>query len=81
MLLCVVAGVLLASYLILGPARTFLWTSADDLVRFMPAYSIDIAMAMGLARHDTPIITHPAPPVPELLTYPPTAEDLERLSG
>ncbi len=54
---------------------------ARDVARFTPENSVDVAMAMGLLTHEPPKIAHPAPPVPPLLLYPPSAETLERMCG
>jgi len=52
-----------------------------DHSRFTPAESIDIAQAMKLVTHDPPQMLAPPTSVPPLLLYPPSAEDLARLSG
>jgi hypothetical protein len=52
-----------------------------DHSRFTPAESIDIAQAMKLVTHDQPQMLAPTEPVPPLLLYPPSDEDLARLSG
>jgi hypothetical protein len=49
--------------------------------RFSPSNSLDIAMAMKLVTHDPPKTLAPPQPSPVTLLYPPSAEDLERLSG
>ncbi len=49
--------------------------------RFSPTNSLDIAMAMKLVTHDPPKTLAPPQPSPVTLLYPPSAEDLERLSG
>lgn len=58
---------------------------AKDIVkdhsRFTPAESIDIAQAMKLVTHDPPKMLAPPSNVPPLLLYPPSQEDLARLSG
>lgn len=58
---------------------------AKDLVkdhaRFTPSESIDVAQAMKLVTHDPPKMLAPPEPGPPLLLYPPSAEDLARLSG
>lgn len=52
-----------------------------DRSRFTPAESIDVAQAMKLVTHDPPKML--APPAKEfpLLMFPPSDEDLARLSG
>ncbi len=52
-----------------------------DHSRFTPAESIDIAQAMKLVTHDPPQMLAPPESMPPLLLYPPSAEDLARLSG
>lgn len=49
--------------------------------RFTPDQSVDIAMAMKLVTHEPPRMLAPPEPVPPLLLFPPSEEDLERLSG
>jgi hypothetical protein len=49
--------------------------------RFSPTNSLDIAMAMKLVTHGPPKMLAPPSPSPVTLLYPPSAEDLERLSG
>ncbi len=49
--------------------------------RFTPENSLDIAMAMKLVTHDPPHMLNPPMPGPPLLLYPPSEEDLRRLSG
>jgi hypothetical protein len=60
------------------------YISADiqkDHSRFSPTESIDIAQAMKLITHDPPQMLAPPEPTPPLLLFPPSAEDLARLSG
>ena len=56
-------------------------TSIQEKLRFSPGQSVDIAMAMGLVTHNSPQMLNPPAPGPLLLLYPPSAEDLARLSG
>lgn len=49
--------------------------------RFTPDQSVDIAMAMKLVTHEPPRMLAPPEPVPPLLLFPPSEEDLARLSG
>jgi len=53
----------------------------SDRARFSPTNSLDIAMAMKLVTHDPPKSLAPPQPNPVTLLYPPSAEDLEKLSG
>jgi hypothetical protein len=52
-----------------------------DRMRFSPANSLDLAMAMKLVTHAPPNPLAPPEPSPVTLLYPPSAEDLEKLSG
>jgi hypothetical protein len=52
-----------------------------DRSRFSPANSLDIAMAMKLVTHGPPRPLAPPEPSPVTLLYPPSADDLEKLSG
>jgi hypothetical protein len=52
-----------------------------DHSRFTPTESIDVAQAMRLVTHDPPKMLAPPQAAPPMLTYPPSTEDLARLSG
>jgi hypothetical protein len=52
-----------------------------DHSRFTPSESIDVAQAMKLVTHDPPRMLSPPVSIPPLLLYPPSEEDLARLSG
>jgi hypothetical protein len=52
-----------------------------DHARFSPTESVDVAQAMKLVTHDPPQMLSPPVGVPPLLLYPPSVEDLVRLSG
>jgi hypothetical protein len=52
-----------------------------DHARFTPAESVDVAMAMRLVTHEPPQILAPPTAVPPLLLFPPSADDLAKLSG
>lgn len=54
---------------------------ARDHARFTPEESVDIAMAMKIVTHAPPTLESKGAPVPPLLLFPPSAEELERLSG
>lgn len=54
---------------------------AKDHSRFTPTESVDVAMAMKLVTHDAPKMLAPPEKIPPLVLYPPSAEDLARLSG
>ena len=49
--------------------------------RFTPAESVDVAMAMKMTFHDPPWMLNPPKAPPPLLLYPPSEDDLEKLSG
>ena len=49
--------------------------------RFTPTESVDVAMAMKMMLHDPPKMLNPPKAPPPLLLYPPSDEDLARLSG
>lgn len=49
--------------------------------RFTPENSLDIAMAMKLVTHDPPHMLNPPVEGPPQLLYPPSEEELRRLSG
>jgi hypothetical protein len=49
--------------------------------RFTPSESIDLSMAMKILTHDPPRMLNPPQEVPPLLLFPPSAEDLAKLSG
>lgn len=54
---------------------------AKDHSRFTPSESIDIAQAMKLVTHDPPKMLAPPSAVPPLVLFPPSQEDLAKLSG
>jgi hypothetical protein len=54
---------------------------ARDVARFTPESSVDIAMAMKLVTHAPPSMLNPPTPGPPTLLFPPSEQDLERLSG
>lgn len=54
---------------------------AMERKRFTPEDSVDVAMAMGVLTQGPPRMLNPPQPGPPLLLYPPSAEDLARLSG
>jgi hypothetical protein len=53
----------------------------DDKKRFTPTESVDIAMAMKILTHDPPQMLAPPDTQPPLLLFPPSKEELARLSG
>lgn len=65
-----------------NPVKNYVAT-VDQLERkrFTPDQSVDIAMAMKLVTHEPPRMLAPPEPGPPLLLFPPSEEDLARLSG
>jgi hypothetical protein len=49
--------------------------------RFTPTESVDVAFAMKMMLHDPPHMLNPPKAPPPLLLYPPSDEDLAKLSG
>jgi len=80
------AGVVLFVVVILGlfvyifTASPFQSTYDPDVSRFS-ANSIDVSMANGTTKHETPTVYAPGTPSKTELLFPPSAEDLSRLSG
>jgi hypothetical protein len=73
--------VLLALYLLINPpAPEFVSKNQVDVVRFGPD-SLDVQMGMGTFRWDAPNVFAAKPEIKPLLLFPPSREDLERLSG
>jgi len=54
---------------------------AKDHSRFTPSESIDVAMAMKMVLHEPPQMLNPVGKQPVLLLYPPSEQDLAKLSG
>jgi len=78
-LFLVIAIVLLFGY-IFGTAGQFQSTYDPDTKRFSEN-SIDVAMANGTVKHETPTM-YAAPSASKTqLLFPPSEEDLQRLSG
>lgn len=65
-----------------NPVKNYVNT-VDQLERkrFTPDQSVDIAMAMKLVTHEPPRMLAPPEPVRPLLLFPPSEEDLAKLSG
>jgi hypothetical protein len=84
-LLAVVLAVIVAfAYLMARPNRLQEKIASDVQkvnARFTPMESIDLSMAMKLVTHDAPQMLNPPAEVPPLLVFPPSAEDLAKLSG
>lgn len=54
---------------------------AAEKARFLPENSLDVGMASGIITFDKPRFLNPPKPGPPQLLFPPSASDLERLSG
>ena len=54
---------------------------AKDHSRFTPTESVDVAMAMKMVTHEPPHMLHPPSEMPVLLLYPPSEDDLAKLTG
>jgi hypothetical protein len=84
-LLAVVLAVIVAfAYLMARPNRLQEKIASDVQkvnARFTPMESIDLSMAMKLVTHEAPQMLNPPAEVPPLLVFPPSAEDLAKLSG
>jgi hypothetical protein len=52
-----------------------------DHARFTPNESVDVAMAMKLVTHEAPRMLNPPKEPNVLLLFPPSAEELARLTG
>lgn len=52
-----------------------------DHSRFTPSESVDIAMAMKLVTHEPPSMLNPPADTPTLLLYPPSNDELARMTG
>jgi hypothetical protein len=75
------AAFALALYLLISQSTsTFTSTYAKDVDRFGPD-SVDMQMAMGTLQTDPPYIMAPKPALKPLLLFPPSEEDLKKLSG
>jgi hypothetical protein len=75
------AVILFALYLFINPpAADFVATRTDDVSRFSPD-SLDVQMAMGGFTRDPPKTLASPPPMKPLLLFPPSEEDLQKLSG
>lgn len=80
----VILLVLSFGWLLAPPELKMRYISKDiqkDHSRFTPNESVDIAQAMKLITHDPPQMLAPPEPTPPLLLFPPSAEDLMKLSG
>jgi hypothetical protein len=76
----VVAVLVLALYLLINTPPNLVSTYSNDVNRFGPD-SVDIQMASGTLQYDPPHMLAPAPSLKPLLLFPPSQQDLEKLSG
>ena len=75
------AAIVLALYLFINPpSPDFVATRTDDVSRFSPD-SLDVQLAMGGFTRDPPKTLASPPPMKPLLLFPPSEEDLNKLSG
>lgn len=85
-LVALVAAILLGFItIVLPPSNVVARMVQEDIVkdnaRFTPGESVDVAMAMKLVTHEPPRMLAPPAAIPPLLLFPPSEQDLERLSG
>jgi hypothetical protein len=75
------AVIVVAFYLFINPpAPDFVATRTDDVSRFSPN-SLDVQLAMGGFTRDPPKTLASPPPMKPLLLFPPSEDDLKKLSG
>lgn len=80
----VVAVIAAFAFLMVRPDRLKQKVASDVEkvnARFSPAESIDLSMAMKMITHESPQMLNPPAEIPPLLVYPPSSEDLAKLSG
>lgn len=82
-LLLALAGLVVVGLLYLAmPKPSYISKDIErDHARFTPAESVDVAMAMRLVTHEAPQILAPPTVTPPLLVFPPSPDDLAKLSG
>jgi hypothetical protein len=84
-LLGLVVAVIVAFAYLMAPGDPLKQKISSDIAkvnaRFTPSQSIDLAQAMKITTHDAPHMLNPPGKVPPLLLFPPSAEDLAKLSG
>ena len=85
LLLLVVLAVIAAFAYLMARPNPLQQKIASDIqkvaARFTPMESIDLSMAMKLTTHEAPQMLNPPSTVPPLLLFPPSSEDLAKLSG
>ena len=80
----VVAVIVAFAYITVAPNRLQQKIDSDVVkvnARFTPEESVDLSMAMKILTHDPPQMLNPPQEGPPLLLFPPSAEDLAKLSG
>jgi H+/gluconate symporter-like permease len=86
LLVLLVLGVLLGlGVLVVNNGNVKMASIANDIKRdhsrFTPSESVDVAMAMKLVTHEAPRMLNPPKEPNVLLLFPPSAEELARLTG
>jgi hypothetical protein len=75
------AVIIVALYLFVNPpAAGFVATRTDDVSRFS-LDTLDVQLAMGGFTRDPPKTLASPPPLKALLLFPPSEDDLKKLSG
>ena len=75
------AVIIVALYLFVNPpSPDFVATRTDDVSRFSPD-TLDVQLAMGGFTRDPPKTLASPPPLKALLLFPPSEDDLKKLSG
>ena len=85
LLVALILVVVIGFAYIVVPANEVATQVAADVQKeralFTPTQSVDIAMAMKLVTHDPPKTLAIPTVMPPMLLYPPTEEELARMSG
>jgi hypothetical protein len=85
LLLGLVVAVILAFAYLMAPSNPLQQKIDSDIAkvnsRFTPTESVDLSMAMKMTTHDAPYMLNPPTEPPQLLLFPPSEEDLMKLSG
>jgi hypothetical protein len=85
LLLALVIAIIAAFAFLMVPSNPLRQKINSDIAkvnsRFTPTESIDLSMAMKMTTHDAPFMLNPPEEIPPLLLFPPSAEDLAKLSG
>lgn len=85
LLAVLVLGVLIGLGVLVANSDVKMASIAKDIQkdhsRFTPNESVDVAMAMKLVTHEAPRMLNPPKEPNVLLLFPPSAEELARLTG